>query len=607
MTPGVVMAGPWRGMRGAGYGVRQPKLHGRLEVALPEACDADAARRGLEAVFGAFDAGASAVENPEEALAWRVVEAYFALHAGMRVPVFHRFRVHRLADPPAGAGAAFHVAVPCMTPALAHEALGLVVSAVSEILARTGSADEIAAAFAPKIAGLRERLKHAAPQGINTFHMLRAADAMNVDAVAVLGDTYRFGQGSAGRLIQSTLSDGASALGVALARQKWQTAQVLRAIGIPVPEHRRVSGPEEARDAAERIGYPVVVKPENQEQGRGVNAGIRDAATLADAYVAARKFSKAVLVEKHVFGDEFRFTVLFGRVVKIIQRRPGGVVGDGTHTIAALADAAGRTEEARRRSVDPTYRPVSLDEEALGMLADQSLAPDSVPAPGRFVPLRRRGNILSGGTQISVDPAAVHPDNLELAVRATRCLRLDLSGVDLILTDAARSWTEAGGAIIEVNSMPQIGVEFSPAIYEEVLGEMLPRSGRILVRLVLLMDPLASPTGEELVRLTRTLGCEAVSCRAGLWIDGRRVSVPFRSAFDAARALLSETAVRSAALVMTPDELLREGLPTIALDGVSQLYADRAPDGVRRLLRQCRPLVEPHLRARPDGVTGESA
>ena len=46
-----------------------------------------------------------------------------------------------------------------------------------------------------------------------------------------------------------------------------------------------------ALELAQNLGYPVVIKPDDQEQGRGVSAGLRDDAALVTAYQAAREHS----------------------------------------------------------------------------------------------------------------------------------------------------------------------------------------------------------------------------------------------------------------------------------------------------------------------------
>jgi len=70
---------------------------------------------------------------------------------------------------------------------------------------------------------------------------------------------------------------------------EYQARDLLRARGLPVPEHAVVATVEEARQAAERFGGRVVVKAQVLAGGRGKAGGVKLAASPAEAgEVAAR-------------------------------------------------------------------------------------------------------------------------------------------------------------------------------------------------------------------------------------------------------------------------------------------------------------------------------
>ena len=60
-------------------------------------------------------------------------------------------------------------------------------------------------------------------------------------------------------------------------------------------------------------------------------------------------------------------------------------------------------------------------------------------------------------------------------------LDLDLAGVDLIIPDLSRSWTECGALICEINARPEIGRNTTPTIHDRMLDELL---GRLLDELL---------------------------------------------------------------------------------------------------------------------------
>src|SRR3977135_1605618 len=70
---------------------------------------------------------------------------------------------------------------------------------------------------------------------------------------------------------------------------EYQGKQLFKQFGIPVSEGRLASTPQEARQAAEELGGPVVVKAQVLTGGRGKAGGVKLAADPADAEQKARE------------------------------------------------------------------------------------------------------------------------------------------------------------------------------------------------------------------------------------------------------------------------------------------------------------------------------
>ena len=70
---------------------------------------------------------------------------------------------------------------------------------------------------------------------------------------------------------------------------EYQGKELFRRYGIPVSEGRLATSPAEARDAAEELGGPVVVKAQVLTGGRGKAGGIKLAATPAEAEARAQE------------------------------------------------------------------------------------------------------------------------------------------------------------------------------------------------------------------------------------------------------------------------------------------------------------------------------
>ena len=64
---------------------------------------------------------------------------------------------------------------------------------------------------------------------------------------------------------------------------------LLRAVGVPTPYGRPVKDADDAWAAAYEIGVPVVVKPQDGNQGRGVATNLTTREQVVRAYEAARQ------------------------------------------------------------------------------------------------------------------------------------------------------------------------------------------------------------------------------------------------------------------------------------------------------------------------------
>ena len=102
--------------------------------------------------------------------------------------------------------------------------------------------------------------------------------------------------------------------------------------------------------AAERLGYPVVVKPLDANHGRGVSLDLEDRRTrCALAFEKAREHARSVVVESFLAGFDHRMLVVNGELIAVAKRVPGHVVGDGKHTIAELVDSREQRSAPRHR------------------------------------------------------------------------------------------------------------------------------------------------------------------------------------------------------------------------------------------------------------------
>ena len=227
---------------------------------------------------------------------------------------------------------------------------------------------------------------------------------------------------------------------------------LLGAAGVPVPAGRPVSDVEDAWAAMCEIGPPVVIKPRDGNQGKGVTVNIERREHLEAAYAAAAERSSDVLLERFIPGHDFRLLVVGKQLVAGARREPPQVIGDGEHTVRQLVEQV-NADPRRGDGHATSLTKIRFDDIALGRLAMQGLDADSVPPAGMRVVLRNNANLSTGGTATDVTDD-VHPEIAARAVEAAQTIGLDICGVDVVCESVLVPLEEQGGGIVEVNAAP---------------------------------------------------------------------------------------------------------------------------------------------------------
>jgi cyanophycin synthetase len=380
------------------------------------------------------------------------------------------------------------------------------------------------------------------------------------------GSLVQFGHGARQRRIWASETDRTGAIAEAIAQDKELTKSLLAAVGVPVPEGRTPASAEEAWQAALEIGLPVVVKPSDGNQGRGVSVGLDTEEAVKAAFRVALREGRAVLVERHLCGFDYRLLVVGECLVAAARREVPKVVGDGQSSVAELVRV---TNQDPRRGEDhaTAQSKLLLDEIACEVLGTQALTPESVPAPGQVVVLRRNANLSTGGSAIDVTDE-VHPEVAARAIQAARMVGLDVAGIDVVAPSLDRPLEETGGAIVEVNAAPGLRMHLEPSegqprpVGEAIVDLLFPggKTGRI---------PIVNVTGTNgktttvrfITHLLKGHGFKVgMTCTDGIYIDQHRVDTGDCSGPKSARAVLSHPQVDAAVLETARGGILREGL-----------------------------------------------
>jgi cyanophycin synthetase len=381
----------------------------------------------------------------------------------------------------------------------------------------------------------------ATPHPITTAaHIARAAYELEMPMLEWRHPFLQVGYGRNAIILSGSITQFSPSIGVHFAREKTWTNELLANAGMPVAQGVLVTDPAHAREQAAAIGYPVVIKPADRDGGTAVSSGIAGPDEIEQAFARARAASEKVLLEKHIDGLDYRLLFFRDELLIAIERTPGAVTGNGRDTVATLLQ-----DLNRERAKGTLLHAIAFDHEAELMLERAGLTAESVPEDGRFVPLRRAANhALGGSVRLAED---IHPDNLDLARRAMRLLRLDIAGLDLILPDIAKSWHETGGVVCEINAQPFIGEPITRDFYKEILQQIVPQGGRI--PLVLVVGSLEQATIAALVKQIPGL---AVADAHGTLRDGNPLAPKGATWQHAVQAALYDQATNAVLCVLDP-------------------------------------------------------
>ena len=380
------------------------------------------------------------------------------------------------------------------------------------------------------------------------------------------GSLVQFGWGSKQRRIQAAEVDSSSAIAESIAQDKELTKRLLHAAGVPVPLGRPVEDAEDAWIAAQEIGLPVVVKPRDGNQGKGVTVNVSTREDIAAAFENAARFRDDVMVERYLPGSDYRLLVVGDRLVAAARREPPLVTGDGRHTVRQLVDRV-NADPRRGDGHATSLTKIRFDEVALARLKEQGYDADSVPAKGARVILRNNANLSTGGTATDVTDD-VHPEVAARAIAAAQMVGLDICGVDVVCESVLRPLEEQSGGIVEVNAAPGLRMHLNPSfgkgrdVGEAIVQLMFPKGddGRI---------PVIAVTGTNgkttTVRLTshllRSHGLRVgMTNTDGVYINGRQIDSGDCSGPRSARNVLMHPDVDAAVLETARGGMLREGL-----------------------------------------------
>ncbi|MCP4146893.1 MAG: cyanophycin synthetase [bacterium] len=249
---------------------------------------------------------------------------------------------------------------------------------------------------------------------------------------------------------------------------KDMVGEFLEMCGFPTPQGTNCFTEEEALEAAEGLGYPVVVKPVSGHKGQGVTTGIESKEEVRKAFQKIIQVPSedgsfdGILVQQQIYGTDHRLLAVSGKCAAALERVPAYVDGNGRDTIKALIEIENSTVVRLDNARSPLCK-IHIDDDLNEYLALQDLRLDTVPKEGERITLRRVANISQGGVSINVTDK-IHPKNIKMVEDISKYFSLTCLGIDVLAEDISKPWDEGNFGIIEINAGPGVFMHLAPAI-----------------------------------------------------------------------------------------------------------------------------------------------
>ena len=399
--------------------------------------------------------------------------------------------------------------------------------------------------------------------GPSTACIVHAATVREIPHIRLSsGNLVQLGYGSKQRRIWTAETDQTSAIAETISRDKDLTKSLLASAGVPTPEGRTVTSADDAWEAAQDIGLPVVVKPIDGNHGRGVFINLYTQQEIEAAYAVAIEEGSEVLVERHIIGDEHRLLVVGNKVVAAAKGETVWITGDGKHTVLELIEIQLNSDPRRGTTEEHPLNPVRIDSAVELELARQKLTGSSIPSIDQQVLIQSNGNVAFDVTDL------VHPEVAYQVALAARVVGLEIAGVDLVAQDISKPLESQNAAIVEVNAGPGLLMHLKPAsgkpqpVGEEIANHLFPPGYDFRIPIVGISGNSGRTVVAEMVAhfIRLTNAHVGLSTNHGLYFGSRVIKQTSRSHWENARRILQNRAIEVAVIENDNASLLLEGL-----------------------------------------------
>lgn len=409
--------------------------------------------------------------------------------------------------------------------------------------------------------------------GPSTLSIVKEAKNRKIPWIPLDNQSFiQLGYGVNQMRIQATITCETSHIAVDLACDKEKTKMILKQCSIPVAEGGVCINQDQLKQLIDKVGYPIVIKPLDGNQGKGVSIKVLDFETAKQALIHAQKYSERVIVEKFIRGHDFRVLVINNKVVAASKRVAAHIIGDGVRTIRELIELTNK-DPLRGNSHENVLTKIEIDRDTLSLLSKRELQLDSIVEDNMIVNLKSTANLSTGGTAIDVTDQ-IHPENILLAERIARVIGLDICGIDIMAVNLTTALKENEGVVLEVNAAPGFRMHLAPSegisrnVAVPVLDMLYPPGKESRIPILAITGTNGKTTTTRLLaHIAKNHGFKVgFTTSDGIYIDHQLVEKGDTTGPVSAHYVLRDPSVEIAILETARGGILRAGLGFTSCD-----------------------------------------
>jgi cyanophycin synthetase len=235
-----------------------------------------------------------------------------------------------------------------------------------------------------------------------------------------------------------------------IAKNKEVTYRIWEREGIPTPRGHYFKNitafPKNAEDFD--LKFPVILKKSNGKKSIGLRQNIPSFPELTKITAES---DGSFIVQEMARGKEYRLLIYKDRLLGALEHAPPQVVGDGVSDISLLI---------QKRNLDFKVK-IPMDDTVIQTLAKYGLRLESIPEKDIPITLLETCCLSEGATSADCTDI-VHPEMLQLAIKAAQTCNMRLAGIDVICKDISLGPSDQDVFFLETNSFPSLNIHYTP-------------------------------------------------------------------------------------------------------------------------------------------------